>query len=954
LFNGLVLLGAGHQVPATATVAGHGWAVSEASASAMLSMATIVVLLAWTVRALDPTGNEEAQDAYRRDAIARELRSELRERECLEVLFSLREAGACEFSPFRLGPGITITSGRRDDRTIRDVSPWRLRLLDWHASRSGRRRPVLHVWPGRPVTTSTPLITVAPETRRLGCWWARGCIRTSPIPPDDLAPALAALHAETLDNIRADRPIEARAGLSRLSGLHKTVWRSYAAHGMTYGRDAREAFHLYRQTAGDQLIGLLDEELQAAAISRDVGIRAEAARLPRRLAAQALAEKASLTIGESLGTLPRIYATVVSDLTDDGRQVLPDTGPARARLRDPIYSLLSFTHSDLKRVIEMTEDLGAAPEPTAEAGKVMHSAEFAVSQLHVAHRHLKATVLHAVRLRDSATVRAALEAWKMPDMPLLRDALDESPAPGASVILPHGGGTGQVVTPLRQLGQSLDAVRDGLEAIHLSLLAAALAAEGDAAPSTGTAQAPPGTHSSLPQDADPPGSAPDPIVTAFLDSLPAGRLWAALDTALRSGANEPAWPADDERIVPAGTVTVSGLPDTSSPVLEAFVLAAITRPALASGTGPSGQIALADAPAIGAAIDCALATRLPWLMRYGVSEETVRQRGCELRDLVTAAAQAERHERDEEIRTSPILPAAIREAEAELRPAFHAADITSRLLSWAGILPAAGSRQTASRQNVTINASAPRHYFISGGNPAGIGEWLGPQLAQALLQHVLTTAASQSATRPITPADGTVKVREAIAEVRGNGHPGEPPADAAKVVVIIPDHPYDLRKDLRVTATTADAWTSDGNRLERESLIARLGLADSPALALQVAGLIDDVPVIRTRAITRQIAILNLAKVRNLPPVTSTGEAPGEPRLTLIPPDQALSTGGPPSADGTRQLSPPGAAGEHQPLATSTRPDADPLQVGLRAWVPADIIATEPATARVLTWDEWP
>jgi hypothetical protein len=49
--------------------------------------------------------------------------------------------------------------------------------------------------------------TIDLSSGSLARWWARRCIRTSPVPVDQLAPALDTLHAETLDDIRADRPV---------------------------------------------------------------------------------------------------------------------------------------------------------------------------------------------------------------------------------------------------------------------------------------------------------------------------------------------------------------------------------------------------------------------------------------------------------------------------------------------------------------------------------------------------------------------------------------------------------------------------------------------------------------------------------------------------------------------------------------------------------------------------
>jgi hypothetical protein len=122
LFNGLVLLGAGHEVAATRNAAGHGWSVTVASVASMLSIATVLVLLGRTVTALDPATGVETRREYARKALGIAVRSELRELRSLEVM--LRPAGP-GFSSSGLGDagaGMVITAGGRSARLVRDVS----------------------------------------------------------------------------------------------------------------------------------------------------------------------------------------------------------------------------------------------------------------------------------------------------------------------------------------------------------------------------------------------------------------------------------------------------------------------------------------------------------------------------------------------------------------------------------------------------------------------------------------------------------------------------------------------------------------------------------------------------------------------------------------------------------------------------------------------------------------
>jgi len=927
LFIGLVLLGVGHQVPSTPATEAHGWALTVATITALVSIASIVVLLALTVRALDPAENEAVSTEYRRRVLAQEVRRELRERASLSVTSVLSQAGVIEFSPAFLWPGGKVTTGRSGSRVVRNVFVWRLRLLGWHASRAGLSRPVLRVWPGRVVPPSAPLLTIDLSGGSLARWWARRCIRTSPVPVDQLAPALDTLHAETLDDIRADRPVEAIAGMRRLAGLCAVIWQAYAAYGLAYDYDARRAFYPYRSTAGERLMDLLDDELRAAAVSKDDKIRWEASALPRHLAGEALDERASLTIQQSLGTLLSVYSAAVSDLTEDGRDALPSTRTARVRVQAPFQSLLSFTHSDLARAIERAASLELDPGPASEAEGIAESARVATAQLLVAHTLFMEMVRYAIALRDSATVREALTAWKMPELPLLGDALGTDPSTGSPAAPRYLYEPVKATSALRELGESLGTARDGMDAMKLQLLADAIKAEAAQAAGSGDGHGQTAASSPL-EDTHLSVDKPDPVVTSLLDHFPAGRLWRALEAALRAGISNLASPFDEARITPVGALMISDLRDATSPLAEAFAMAAVTRPALTVGTRPSCGSALADGPMLKTTLDQVLATRLPWLERYGIPEDTARQRITELKDLLTVTAQEARDAQDDEIRNSPISEPGVSTARSALRSAFHAADIAGALLAWAGNAAGVMAPGEIGGLSVFITGSAPRSHFIDGGDPAGVGRWLGANLAQAVLQHVLAAAASGTETHAITAADAAVKVREAIAQVHASARQvnhGQRQEETARVVVIIPYTPYDLKKDIGVAAAAPRVPADGGRRPEYEALAEGLGAAGS-SLA-RIVGIVDDTPVVQTRAITNHLVILDAARLTWLTPRADTEQEPAEPGLVLLPPDIAPATG---------------------PSTTN-----DTLEVRLRTWLSADVSATDPGASRILTWTEW-
>jgi ADP-ribose pyrophosphatase YjhB (NUDIX family) len=149
LFIGLVLLGVGHQVPLTPTTGAHGWALTVATITALVSIASIVVLLALTVRALDPAENEAVLTEYRRRVLAQEVRRELRERANLSVTSVLSQAGVIEFA-------------LRDSATVREaLAAWKMPELpllgDALGTDPGTGSPTAPRYLGKPVDATSAL-----------------------------------------------------------------------------------------------------------------------------------------------------------------------------------------------------------------------------------------------------------------------------------------------------------------------------------------------------------------------------------------------------------------------------------------------------------------------------------------------------------------------------------------------------------------------------------------------------------------------------------------------------------------------------------------------------------------------------------------------------------------------------------------------------------------------------
>jgi hypothetical protein len=145
-------------------------------------------------------------------------------------------------------------------------------------------------------------------------------------------------------------------------------------------------------------------------------------------------------------------------------------------------------------------------------------------------------------------------------------------------------------------------------------------------------------------------------------------------------------------------------------------------------------------------------------------------------------------------------------------------------------------------------------------------------------------------------------VREAIAQVRESARQvnrDQRQDELARVVVIIPDTPYDLKKDIGVEAAAPGVQSDQGRPPEYEPLAENLGAAKG-RLAW-IVGIVDDTPVIQTRAITKHLVILDVARLRWLAPPAGTDEETAEPGLVLLPPGIAPATG-PSMADETLEV----------------------------------------------------
>jgi hypothetical protein len=424
---------------------------------------------------------------------------------------------------------------------------------------------------------------------------------------------------------------------------------------------------------------------------------------------------------------------------------------------------------------------------------------------------------------------------------------------------------------------------------------------------------------------------PDPATEAILDRLPDGRLWHILERTIQASDGDWRWQMPDDGIIPAGVVITRRV-DTVSPVLEAFALAAVTRPGLVAGSDPDDRLALDRGPALRIAADKVLAEQMSWLEWLGCAPDDACRNASDLKARLRKAEQDARCRLEEEIRKSPVLPGAEEELRREARAAFLASDITGALFTWAGKL-ASGTGPLAAHQ---VTLTCPRSSFTAigygDGTMASHGKRLGRQLASMALTQFTNVALQAGQELHVPREDVAAAVRDAIAGLSGAPPAGKGQhAQAVRTAVLIPDS-WELKTDLGVTAT----GYRHGPEAARSNVIRKLSLQDE-GVASQIAGAIDGVPVITAAVQTRDqegwIVVIDLARFGELSRGTSAGSVIAEPELALLQPDDPLRVPG----SGTAQQTSPGPGS--QPALT---------QVQVRLRLSAGITVDDPSAIRVI------
>jgi hypothetical protein len=138
---------------------------------------------------------------------------------------------------------------------------------------------------------------------------------------------------------------------------------------------------------------------------------------------------------------------------------------------------------------------------------------------------------------------------------------------------------------------------------------------------------------------------------------------------------------------------------------------------------------------------------------------------------------------------------------------------------------------------------------------------------------------------------------------------------------------------------------------DRDRALQELGLADG--LAWQLVGLIDDVPVIKTRVLQGRAVLLDVARFAQVQLTGSDGSASGEPLLNLAEPDEAevrarFDRGGTASS-GAGQLT--GANEKDTQTALEDRIRDEMLKVTIHLRLPGKISVLDKTAAFILAWE---
>ena len=848
LLDGIVLLGFGHQEPnAPGTSDGHGWAVTVACAVGLVSIASIALLFGRTIGAIDPVAGQTALSTDRNAVIGEALRKDLLSQFAYDALQEPAERLGYEFAPsYRDGARVYSPPS---DRVVRDVSRRQLAAIARGARRGNRALPQVHVWPGQRLAASAPMVTIDPATPWADRLRARHCVRLRRARRDESTELLDSLHADVLEHIRADRPIDARDGLATATEMLRLAWQADLAHPHAPQKTSLARLVLFT-TRGfkDQVIRRLTTVVRAGAVSSDEQIRDQTARLPRDLAGLALQARATESVRACLTLYPRIYEAVISDVTNAGRLAIPASGIGRRRIAEVFESALSFTSADLHEALSRARRTRSAPAGAGAASVDADAALFAIGQAPAANTVILAMLRQALAFGDALTLQRVVPNWTPQDADWLVQELQE----------PMTGDAGEAA--FAELTQALAEERRALAGMKLRLLRSALGFEAQQA-------------SDAPLTTEPPHSAstgPDPAVATVLDSLEPATFWTGLSAAADQADQDLFPPARDDEVRPDGW-HMSGFRGQNPGLAETFVRAALARPDLLAGGEADPDYAKDHATAF---IEAArkLAIHLPWAERYGRAGDAQGLSSDLIGRMQHAAVRARRRAARQTLDLPLPAPETLREAVARQ---YAAQEVVIRLFAWAARPPLIEIPYTGTA--FAFGQFHERRDLADGG--PGRLEHTATQMASGLAHGSigeLIDAVSHRAVARSAPSERIgERVRLAISALR-RARRGVPSLEASAIgIVVFAPNQLAIADLLAVTDRARDRGRPPGPS-PRARMLTRLGF-DTPHLEWCLLGIVDGVPVVRT---TRAEAVVVLDLAYGVECRANAG--PGEQQTNLV------------------------------------------------------------------------
>jgi hypothetical protein len=895
LLNGFVLLGAGHQVTATRSSAsdGHGWAVTVAVVIAMGSIATIALLFGKTISAIDPATATRTDARYRRQAVGLAVRDELFQRTSIEAVQQFgHNLTALAGSP---RTGRAVYTRRSRDAVVHDISTFRLRLLSRYLAQRKMSPPTVLVWPGRVIRGRATLMTIDEKAGPVTRWCARHCFQVRAAPADTLTPVLEALQGEILEHIRADRPVDAKDYLNTLVDLLKSCWHAYASSGMEYDENVARGMPIWFNPVIPRITSALFALLRAAAISRDEQIRLAAVRLPHNVAREAIEAGASASIPVLLELHEGIYNAIIDDLTDSGRLALPVRGAGRGRINRLFSAMFSFPHHDVTTLVERVGSMKYRDAAPGEKEEILRTAQLATAHMDVANETILALLRRTIEVDDIGTLCLALPMWAIPSTTFATsigqadESRVESARPGASSAGHEFGEREQ------QLIQSWAQARVALDAMRLRLLGTAIAAENRATPELNSppivlgAPAPvrvAGLKKRTAAPKIPTPRDPDQAVAAILKHLRPGRLWQGVALAVTQTESDEAYRATaEDEINPMGVVFLNNANQTDR-LLEVFLHAAIVRPELTADRPADPRFARTHAQAISRIALEIADRRQAWFTRYGIDPATAKHRAEMIKTSITKAAEDGRRTDELETLAASLPPDAKRRVESDARAKFAARDILSRLLQWAG-KPAeeATSAEQPLEKLAAWNAGWRRDILLDvlarPTESSMLADEAAKGLATELLKALLHEVPEDSTQSPVPQSKAAAVIKAAITSLRSARRSiANLPTSASGICVLIPNN-WSLAQDLELSATRRDSGATRQGPQERTDMLTALTF-DDPETGWHLAGLIDDVPVIRLDTDMARIVIVDLSRFASMQLAHDTSNSPGSPRLVFI------------------------------------------------------------------------